>query len=796
MESRVDSAERPVLGEGAPDADSPQVEKTKFIQASAAFDAITFSHALKLLGLVFDEFRQSYSSWLTPLLRKVAAAAVRGFGRRAPRGFPVLSKQLRREALASRDVEGGDESRLSALALACQAIGRHMGIRFVAQVASSGSNQRDLLAIAGASKAKFRKVYLRSGWWKENGGPILAFRTEDQSPVALLPNGNRYQIYDPLLKISKKIDQESAACLHHDAYVFYRPLPATISDAWSFLRFGLFGCGHDFRVIVVSGIAGGLLGLAPALASRVFIDQLLPAARRTELAQSAILLLACAFSMAMLSLTRSFAVLRLESRIDANLQTGIWDRVLGLPAIFFREYSSGDLGARCLGISEIRKNLADSVSSSLLSSLFSVFSLVLLFWFDWRLALFANLLVIGALVIGLAGGVLQLYFERQLAQIRGHIAGLRVQLLDGIPKLRITGAEHKAFALWAREYRNQTRVAIRAGRVSSLVATFTAVFPLACFGSMFYLAGHDMSSSRQLTVGTFVAFMAAFGQFLSAATQLSGSAVSLMRIVPLFERVEPILHTLPENHVARKQPETLSGAIEFQDITFRYKCDSPPALSHISLRISPGEFVALVGPSGCGKSTCLRLLLGFEQPQSGVIRYDDENLQELDVALVRRQIGVVLQNGRVMAGTIVQNIIGSSVFSLNDAWDAARLAALDKDIAAMPMGMQTSVGEGGVLLSAGQRQRLMLARAVIRSPRILLLDEATSALDNQTQSIIIKNLEQLKVTRIMIAQRLSTIVNANRIYVMEEGKIVQEGPYEALLGEKGLFREMAQSQLV
>jgi NHLM bacteriocin system ABC transporter ATP-binding protein len=795
MESRIDSTQRAVLGDVNPDADSAIGEKAKFIQASQAFDTSMFSHSLESLGLVFDEFKRSYSIWLTPVVHKVAASAIRVFARRAPRAS-VLRKQPPGDALASTDVVAGDESQLSPLALACQVIGRHMGIRFVAHVACSGSNQRDLLSIAVASKIKFRKVYLRTGWWKENGGPILAFRSETRSPVALLPDGERYRMYDPLLKTSQKLDQESAAGLDKDAYVFYRPLPATISDLWSFTRFGLFGCGHDFLVMISSGVAGALLGLAPAIASRVFIDQLLPAGRRTELVQSAILLLACVFSMAMLSLTRSFAILRLEGRIDANLQTGIWDRLIGLPVAFFRWYSSGDLAARSLGISEIRKNMADSVASSLLSSLFSVFSLVLLFWFDWRLALFANLLVISAIVIGLAGGALQLYFERQLAQIRGHIAGFRVQLLNGISKLRITGAERRAFALWSREYRSQTAIAIRAGRVSSLVATFTAIFPLACFGCMFYLAGRDMSSRRQLTVGTFVAFMAAFGQFLSAATQLSGSAISLMRIIPLCERIEPILRNLTENHVARKQPETLSGAIQFQDVSFRYKRESFPVLSNISLRISPGEFVALVGPSGCGKSTCLRLLLGFEKPESGVIRYDGQNLEELDIELVRRQIGVVLQNGRVMAGSILENIVGSSLFSVNDAWDAACLAALDKDIAAMPMGIHTVVGEGGFLLSAGQRQRLMIARAIIRRPKILLLDEATSALDNQTQSIIVRNLEQLKVTRIMIAQRLSTIVNAEIVYVMEKGRIVQEGPYQALLREKGLFQELAQSQLI
>jgi ATP-binding cassette subfamily C protein len=794
----VNNPEQPVSQVGA---DTALNQAGKPADASAEFDAVTFSNALKSLGTVLNESWQLEADLSHSPVRQLLAPALRLLRPRSS-GLPeetvaaiAPARDPSLQASSASDVSEVGES--FPMALACQAIGRQMGVRVITPAPSSGSNQRDLLSISATSKIKFRKVRLRPGWWQDDGGPILAFRKEGQLPVALLPKkGNQYQIYDPVLKTTTRADRKAASGLEQEGYVFYRPFPAKIPDVWALVKAGLAGCGRDIRVLLASGVAGGLLGLAPAIATGVFVDQWLPAQRSTELLQSLILLLACSFSMAMLNLTRGFAVLRIEGKMDANLQTAIWNRLLALPVPFFRNYSSGDLAVRSLGISEIRKNLTTSVASSLLSTLFSVFSLLLLFWFDWRLAIFANLLVIAAVVVGLAGGIRQIHFERYLAQIRGRISGLRVQLVNGISKLRSTGAERRAFAFWAREYRSQAGVAFQAGKLANIVATFTAVFPLICFGVMFSLAAGQRSGQTQLTVGGFVAFMAAFTQFLNAAMQFSASAVSIMRIVPLYERIGPILHTPLEDHLPKKQPGVLSGTLDLQNISFQYGSDSPAVLTNVSLSAKPGEFVALVGPSGCGKSTCLRLLLGFEKAQSGMVRYDGNDLETLDVELVRRQIGVVLQNGRVMTGSIMENIVGSAVFSLNDAWDAAVLAALDKDILAMPMGIHTLVGEGGTVLSAGQRQRLMIARAIIRRPSILLLDEATSALDNLTQSIVTANLEQLRVTRIVVAQRLSTIMNADRIYVMDKGKIVQAGSYNALMREKGLFQELAHRQLV
>jgi NHLM bacteriocin system ABC transporter ATP-binding protein len=769
-------------------------------RATAAFDARTFSDSLLELGSILDDAGQREAGFITSM-RHVPEVVSRLFSKGPNR---LQNDQTApRAVMESQNVAGSapvqtPDSDFS-LALTLRVIGRHMGLSFVFPAKSTNSNQADLLAITTNSKIKFRKVSLRPGWWKDEAGAILAFFKTSEQPVALLPDKKgSYRIYDPIAGSTVPMDSKVASELEQTGYVFYRPLPPESPTIWSLVRFALHGCRRDIGALILSGVAGGLLALIPSLASAYIVDQFLPAGMRRALLQSLLLLLSVAFSLSMLAVTRAFAVLRIEGKMDANLQTALWDRLISLPATFFREYTSGDLAIRSLGVSEIRKSLTNAVASSLLSFLFSAFSLLLLFWFDWRLAIVTNLLVIVAMGVGVCGGLMQLYFERQLAQIRGQISGIRVQLVNGISKLRSTGAERRAFAFWSREYRNQLVLSINAGKVSNAVATFTAGFPLICFAIIFYLAAGDMRSNeaRRLTIGGFIAFMSAFAQFLNSATQFSASAVSIMRIFPLYERIVAILEAVPEGGVGKKQPGRLVGAIELRNMSYRYKSDFPLVLSNISLSVKSGEFVALVGPSGCGKSTSLRLLLGFDKPQAGSIFYDGESLEDLDIELVRRQIGVVLQHGRIMNGSILENIAGSGLFSLNEAWDAASSAALDRDIQAMPMGMHTLVGEGGIVLSAGQRQRLMIARAIIRRPAILLLDEATSALDNHTQSIVIRNLEQLKVTRVVVAQRLSTIVNADRIFVMDKGRIVQTGNFMELMKEEGLFRELAQRQLV
>jgi ATP-binding cassette subfamily C protein len=446
-----------------------------------------------------------------------------------------------------------------------------------------------------------------------------------------------------------------------------------------------------------------------------------------------------------------------------------------------------------MGIDAIRDMLTGNVLTSMLAAVFSLFSFGLLFYYSWRLALLGT-----ALVLILAGVTflltwLQLRHQRVLLEKQGRMSSLVFGLIHGISKLRVAGAEARAYARWAEGFAEQRRRTLAAQRIANVQASFNPVYGIATSMAIFAVMGFYLEPPLEL--GEFLAFNAAFGQFLAAVLTMIGVLSSVLTMVPIYERLSPILEAVPEVDESKSEPGELAGEIEFSHVSFRYQDDGPLILDDVSFRANPGEFIALVGPSGAGKSTCLRMILAFEKPSSGSIYYDGQDVASLAVRSVRRQIGVVLQSGRPMAGSIVSNILGSSNLGIDAAWDAARLAGLEDDIKAMPMGMHTVISEGAETFSGGQKQRMLIARALVNRPRIILFDEATSALDNRTQEIVSRSLERLKATRIVIAHRLSTIQNADRIYVMEAGRVVEEGRYDELIRRGGTFARLAERQI-
>ncbi len=483
--------------------------------------------------------------------------------------------------------------------------------------------------------------------------------------------------------------------------------------------------------------------------------------------------------------------------MDADIQAAVWDRVLKLPMAFFKKYSAGDLAVRINGVNTIRQQLSGATVTSILTGIFSGFNFALLFYYSIPLAFLASILVLVAIVITLTLGYLKLRYDRQLTEVMGRISGMVLQHLHGIAKLKVSGAETRAFANWAKDFALQEKLSFKSGTVQNLAEAIFSTLPL-LMSIIIFAAIATLTLKQQgavMTTGEFIAFNSAFGSFLYASLQLSSTIFSVLNLIPIYERAKPILQTLPEGDQLTVDPGELSGGIEVANVSFFYTQDGPATLDNLSIMVAPGEFVAIVGPSGSGKSTLIRQLLGFEKPASGAIYYDGKNLADLDLRAVRRQFGVVLQNGQLLTGDIFTNIVGSSSLTHEDAWEAVRLCGLEEDIKAMPMGMFTMVSEGSSTISGGQRQRILIARAIVHRPRILLFDEATSALDNRTQSVVSKSLEQLKATRIVIAHRLSTIINADRILVMHEGKIVQQGKYEELLNVEGPFKKLAWRQI-
>jgi NHLM bacteriocin system ABC transporter ATP-binding protein len=686
---------------------------------------------------------------------------------------------------------------------ACRMIGRHLGVemRMPKGFTASGNPLNDAAVLARASSVRYRDVVLKGAWWKQDNGPLLAFRPSETGnapavALALIRRGRAYFVSDTEKGTRDRLTPELAASIAPKAVMFYRPFPPRPLGWSDLLLFGLHGTWRDVFTMLAVGAATGLLALLMPVATGILFDTIIPGAQRGQLYQMAIMLFAASITGFLISLTANVAMMRMEGRMEAGVQSAVWDRLLSLPVRFFKQYNSGDLVGRSLAIGQIRQMLTGAVLTSLLTGVFSIFSFILLFQYSSSLALIATVLVLVAALMSASCGWLQMRNQRAIYEVMGRISGLTLDLMSGIAKLRMSGTESQAFARWAEEFTKQKSISNRAARVSIAMTIFSRIFPSVTGIAIFYFGWNMMKGGAGLTPGGFVAFNAAFGQFLGASLGLAMTAISVIGIIPAYERAKPILKAIPEAQGASSlDPGRLHGAIECSRILFRYESDLPLVLNDISIQIKPGQFVAFVGHSGSGKSTLFRLLLGFETPESGSIYFDGMDLADIDPQALRRQMGVVMQNGKVFDGDIFTNIVGASPLTIADAWAAARSAGFDKDIEAMPMGMNTVISEGGGGLSGGQRQRLMIARAIVHRPRILLFDEATSALDNQTQSIVSRSLEALEATRIVIAHRLSTIINADQIYVFDQGRITQHGTYEELAGQEGLFRDLAQRQI-
>ncbi|HEY6211649.1 MAG TPA: NHLP bacteriocin export ABC transporter permease/ATPase subunit [Vicinamibacterales bacterium] len=619
-----------------------------------------------------------------------------------------------------------------------------------------------------------------------------------------MPAGAKsYRVVNPKTGTEQTVTPPIAETISAFAHQLYRPLPDGVLKVSDVIAFGARGLGADIRWIVAMAVIVGMFGtVTPYLTGQVF-DVAVPQADRSMLYGYGVALIAAAIATSMFKLTQGIATVRMQARMSSAIQASVWDRILNLPVNFFRKYSAGDLADRAAGIDAIQELIAGAGVAAILGSVSGLFYVGQMFGYDLKLALFAILLTITYVGVNMLCNYAQLRSQRDEFQLRGRISGLVLNLVTGVSKLRICGAEQHAFRVWATQFAQQRKITFRVGTIQNIAAVFGSVFPvvssiiifLVVIGERDAAAAGPGAAAASLTTGDFIAFNAAFGLFMAAMQALGDASLSLLRVVPIYERLTPILTTPPEVDKSKSFPGKLTGAIELSHLHFRYDPDGPYIVKDISLKIEPGEFVAFVGESGCGKSTLMRLMLGFEQPTSGSIYFDGQELGGLDLRLVRQQMGVVMQQSRVMPCEIYRNIIGATTKSLEEAWEAAEKAGLADDVRAMPMGMHTYVSEGGGTLSGGQRQRLMIARAIVNKPKIIFLDEATSALDNRTQAIVTESMNRMSATRIVIAHRLSTIQDANRICYCKNGQIVEMGSYAELMAKNGLFAELAKRQM-
>ena len=623
-------------------------------------------------------------------------------------------------------------------------------------------------------------------------GPMIGFTAADDHPVPLLPHGRtRRGVH--------RSRTAPAPELSRHAYLLYRPLPAGVPTPAALLRFALAapGARRDLLVLGAAGLLSAVLGLAVPLSTGLLMPQLV-AAGHHPLRWLALLLLAVSFSAGLLLVVRNLAAVRLTGRVQAALEPAVWDRLLSHDARFFRDFSTGDLVHRANAIAEARQALSEVLVGAVLGAFFSLSGLVVLLAVDPRLG---GLLLAAALaataVLALLGRRRQ-RFESQVYALHGRLHGTLYGLMLGIDKIQTAGREIQAFARWAVPFAAQKRADASAMRADAASAALTTALQPILLALL--LAGVALEGAGGTGTGRLMAAGIAAGQVALALGQVTHAAATAYGIAPVLDRLRPILAEPAEaadTTAGRGQqdPGPLRGAVALDAVCYRYPGASAPALDAVSLHADPGELVAVVGPSGAGKSTLVRVLLGFEHPDSGSVRYDGQDLAGLDVRMVRRQLGTVLQNGRLLRGSLLENLAGTDPeVTEQDVWDAAELAGIADELRRLPLGLGTRVGEDAQGFSGGQVQRMLLARALVRRPAVLLLDEATSALDNATQRHVAEGIATLAATRIVVAHRLSTIRRADRIYVLDGGRVAAEGTYEELLDTDPLFTRLVRPQ--
>jgi len=647
--------------------------------------------------------------------------------------------------------------------------------------------------IARASGVRVRTIRLEREWWRSDTAPFLARRQDDARPVAVVPARGGYELVTAD-SARQRATAANVRSLAIDAHVLYRPLDSGPLAGRDLLRFALRPIRAELVWLLVYALVGAGLALVPPLITDYLFSEVVPGMQRGSLAWMAGLLVVSSLTGIGFVLVQGFAVLRIKGRVSTELQAAIWDRVLDLPIPFFRRFSSGELTFRVQALERIQELVSDAVIAALLSLPAGIASLAFAFVLDVRLGLFG----LGAIVVVMAAVVIMLRVQmpHQWAT-RGQSSRLyatTLEIINGIAKLHVADAADRAYAKWGERFTELKRRFYRAQLSFAGITAFAAGAP--AIGTLALLIGASTLPPGALDGGTFLAFNTAFIQAMAIFVGLAAVGTALTAAIPLYDELRPILAETRETARVQEDPGELRGELEVDHVTFRYTEEGPVVLDDIGFRAAPGEFVALVGPSGAGKSSILRVLLGFETPEVGTVRYDGRDLGALDPHAVRRQLGVVIQSGNVMPGDILTNIIGARQLTTEDAWEAARIAGLAEDIERLPMGMKTVVAEGGGGFSGGQRQRLLIARAVAGRPRILLFDEATSALDGRTQAAVSEAIERMRATRIVIAHRLSTVRSADRIVVLERGRVVQQGSYDELMEADGTFRRLALRQIV
>ena len=637
-----------------------------------------------------------------------------------------------------------------------------------------------------------RTVRLEKGWYRDAVGAMLGVVKESGRVVALIPAGfSGYCYIDPDSGKKIKINRRNQRLFDSEAIAFYKPFPLKKIGLGSVAKYiAETLSAADFALIALATLALSLIGMLSPKLNNILFAAVLPSGSVRLLLSIAVFTVSVSVSSLLISATKEMITARINTKMSVSVQAAAMMRIMSLPADFFKGYGSGDLSSRAAHISSLCNMLVSAVLTTGLTSAFSLIYISQIFIYAPLLVVPAIAVILVTVAFSLISSFAQMRISKKQMELSAKESGMSYALISGIQKIKLAGAEKRAFARWGNLYAQNAKLTYNPPAFIKLNSVISLAISL--IGNIVMYAAAVKSG---VSVADYYAFGTAYGMVSGAFMSLAGMALTVAQIKPILETVQPFFNTVPEISEGKEVITRLSGGIELTNVSFRYNENMPLILDNMSLKIRPGQYVAIVGKTGCGKSTLMRLLLGFEKPQKGAVYYDGRDIERIDLKSLRRRIGVVMQNGKLFSGDIYSNIVISAPWlTQSDAWDAAEKAGIAEDIRRMPMGMNTIISEGSGGISGGQRQRLMIARAIAPKPKILMLDEATSALDNLTQKRVSESLDSLKCTRIVIAHRLSTIKQCDRILVLDGGKITEDGTYDELIAQNGVFAELVERQ--
>ncbi len=677
---------------------------------------------------------------------------------------------------------------------AVSALLKYLGIREKEVPAKIRGLQDRLDYLLSSTGVLYREVTLNKGWHKDAMGAMIASLKDGGPVVALLPSDiGGYEYTDPHTGKKERVTAKNEASIGGEALCFYRPLPMRelkLRDLFLYMKDCL--TPRDFVGYCLAALAITLVGMLMPRFNFILMGTVVTRGSMQLLAALMSFFLFATVGNLLLGVIRSLLLNRVRYKLNINVSAATMMRILSLPASFFKSYSAGELNQYIGYMNSLCDTMVESVFSTSITGVFSLIYLTQIFAYAPSLVWPSLIVTILTLTISLVSAMVQTRINKERLVYNARERGLVYALITGIQKLRLSGAESRAFYKWSAVYSKGAELTYNPPTLIRLSSVITSAISMIGTAVMYYVAVRN-----EVSVAEYYAFNSAYAYISTAFKALATVALSAASIRPSIELIQPLLRTAPEVMDGLETVTQLSGGIELSHVTFGYDPESKPLFEDLSLQIPARQYVAIVGKSGCGKSTLMRLLLGFEKPSRGAIYYDRRDTSKLDMRSVRRQIGTVMQDGRLFSGSIFDNIVISAPnLSVKDAWDAAEMAGIADDIRDMPMGMHTVLQEGGGTISGGQRQRLMIARAVAPKPRILMFDEATSALDNITQKKVSEALDKMKCTRIVIAHRLSTIKHCDRIVVIDGGKIAESGTYEQLMAKNGIFAELVSRQQV